>query len=57
MKVSEAEFNSLKNRYNSLRGYCSSLEREIFELTEQVKKLRIDSEIDVCLRRYSEETK
>lgn len=52
MKVTQKEFDSLKNRYNEVRLLCDSYSKEILELKQKVAKLEADLEVDVCLRRY-----
>ena len=52
MKVTQKEFNSLKNRYNKVRSLCDSYHKEILELIQTVEKLKIELEIDACLQRY-----
>ena len=52
MKVTQKEFDSLKNRYNKVRALCDSYYKEIQELKQKIAKLETDLEIDVCLRRY-----
>lgn len=52
MKVTQAEFNSLANRYNEVRSLCDSYLTEIAELKQTIAKLETDLEIDACLRRY-----
>ena len=54
MKVTQAEFDSLKNRYNNVRSLCTSYHKEILELKRKIAKLETDLEIDVCLRRYQD---
>ncbi len=39
-KATQTEFDTLKNNYNELRSFCSSLEREIRELENVVRVLR-----------------
>ena len=52
MKVTQKEFDSLKNRYNEVRLLCDSYSKEILELKQKVAKLEADLEVDACLRRY-----
>ena len=52
MKVTQQEFDSLKNRYNKVRSLCDSYLEEIKELKQTVAKLKIELEIDACLQRY-----
>ena len=51
-KATQAEFDSLKNRYNEVRLLCDSYSKEILELKQKVAKLEADLEVDACLRRY-----
>ena len=37
-KATQTEFDTLKNNYNELRSFCSSLEREIRELKNKIKE-------------------
>jgi hypothetical protein len=39
-KATQTEFDTLKNNYNELRSFCSSLEREIRELENVVRVLK-----------------
>jgi hypothetical protein len=52
MKVTQKEFDSLKNRYNKVRALCDSYYKEILELKQKIAKLETDLEIDACLQRY-----
>lgn len=51
-KVTQAEFDSLANRYNEVRSLCDSYLIEIAELKQRIAKLETDLEIDICFRRY-----